>query len=179
MANVAVLSQPVRDVKPEVLRPIMLRPRRAKRLDVGLRIAQPPGPRGPHHRAPHPGVHRAALACTCLVRENQEYRDFVLSRFRDIPEMMDDSSRCGRRYRWNTRVTIRIVPDARLSRAQQEVVEMDYGMEAGALEVTTRGRLVPYALKLLHIDPTDKLSEPMAQQIIVENRAELLPWLFG
>jgi hypothetical protein len=80
---------------------------------------------------------------------------------------------------WNTRVTIRIVPDPRLARAQQEVVEVDYGMENGALEITTRGKLVPYALKMLHIDPKEELPDPTAQQIIVENRSELLPWLFG
>jgi hypothetical protein len=80
---------------------------------------------------------------------------------------------------WNTRVTIRITPDPRLSREQREVVEVDYGMENGVLEVSTRGKLVPYALKLLHIDPDESLADPTAQQIIVENRAELLPWLFG
>jgi hypothetical protein len=58
-------------------------------------------------------------------------------------------------------------------------VEVDYGMDKGALEVTTRGKLVPYALKLLHIDPKEELADPMAQQIIVENRDELNPWLFG
>jgi hypothetical protein len=52
-------------------------------------------------------------------------------------------------------------------------------MENGALEVTTRGKLVPYALKLLHIDPKAMLDDPMAQQIVVENRDELTPWLFG
>ncbi len=52
-------------------------------------------------------------------------------------------------------------------------------MQDGALEVTTRGKLVPYALKLLHIDPKEELDDPMAQQIIVENREELAPWLFG
>jgi hypothetical protein len=38
---------------------------------------------------------------------------------------------------------------------------------------------VPYALKLLHVDPKEELEDPMAQQIIVENRDELSPWLFG
>jgi hypothetical protein len=80
---------------------------------------------------------------------------------------------------WNTLVTIRIVPDPRLSLAQQEVVEVDYGMNDGALEIRTRGKLVPYALKLLHINPREELPDPMAQQIIVENRAALAPWLFG
>lgn len=104
----------------------------------------------------------------------------MLSRFRDIPEIMDESEHgMEADTEWNTRVTIRIVPDPRLLQEQKEVVEVDYGMEDGALEVTTRGKLVPYALKMLHIDPNEEQADPMAQQIIVENRAELLPWLFA
>jgi hypothetical protein len=66
-----------------------------------------------------------------------------------------------------------------LTQEQQRVIEHDYGMENGLLEVSTRAKLVPYALKLLHLENTEEKSDPTAQQIIVENRAELEPWLFG
>jgi predicted DNA-binding transcriptional regulator YafY len=112
--------------------------------------------------------------------KNQGYRDFVLSRFRDKPEIMDESAHGSEGdSEWNTEVTIRLTPDPRLSPAQREVVEVDYGMHHGALEITTRGKLVPYALKLLHVDPKEEQDDPTAQQIIVENRQELEPWLFG
>jgi hypothetical protein len=52
-------------------------------------------------------------------------------------------------------------------------------MQGGALCITTRGKLVSYALKLLHVNPREQLADPMAQQIIVANRDELEPWLFG
>ncbi|MEH6593240.1 MAG: hypothetical protein V7746_23425, partial [Halioglobus sp.] len=105
---------------------------------------------------------------------------FVLSRFRDIPEIMDDSDHgIEGDSDWNTWVTIRIVPDPRLSSEQQAVIEHDYGMEQGVLEVSTRAKLVPYALKLLHIEHKQQLVDPTAQQIIVENRKELEGWLFG
>tara|TARA_R110001599_G_scaffold353795_2_gene597953 strand:+ start:103108 stop:103983 length:876 start_codon:yes stop_codon:yes gene_type:complete len=180
MANVEVLSQPVRDVKPQVLRPIMQAARLQKRLDVDYVSINNPDREG-RIIVPHTLVYtglRWHVRAWC--EKNQEYRDFVLSRFRDIPEIMDDS-----RYgvagdtEWNTIIIIRIIPDPRLRRDQQDVVEVDYGMENGALEVRTRAKLVPYALKLLHIDPKEQLSDPTAQQIIVENRDEVLPWLFG
>ena len=180
MANVEVLSQPVRDVKPEVLRPIMQAARLQKRLDVDYVSINNPDREG-RIIVPHTLVYtglRWHVRAWC--EKNQEYRDFVLSRFRDIPDIMDDSIHgVEDDTQWNTRITIRIVPDPRLEPAQQEVVEVDYGMERGALEVTTRGKLVPYALKMLHIDPKETLDDPMAQQIIVENRAELMPWLFN
>ena len=180
VANVEVLSVPVRDVKPEILRPIMQAARQQKRLDVDYVSINNPDREGRiivPHTLVYTGV-RWHVRAWC--EKNLEYRDFVLSRFRDIPEIMDESGHgVAGDDEWNTRVTIRITPDPRLSREQQEVVQVDYGMEDGALEVATRGKLVPYALKLLHIDPNESLDDPAAQQIIVANRAELQPWLFS
>ena len=180
VANVEVLSVPVRDVKPEVLRPIMQAARQQKRLEVDYVSINNPDREG-RIIVPHTLVYtglRWHVRAWC--EKNQEYRDFVLSRFRDIPEIMDASEHgAADDSDWNTQVTIRITPDPRLSRAQREVVEVDYGMDNGALEVTTRGRLVPYALKLLHIDPGEPVLDPTAQQIVLENREELQRWLFG
>jgi predicted DNA-binding transcriptional regulator YafY len=178
-ANAESLSVPVRDVKPEVLRPIMLAARQQKRLDVDYVSINNPDHEG-RIIVPHTLVHtglRWHVRAWC--EKNQEYRDFVLSRFRDIPEIMDESEHGSEMdEEWNTSVNIRIVPDPRLSEEQQRVIEHDYGMEGGVLEIPTRGRLVPYALKLLHIDHRQLKEDPTAQQIIVENRAALEHWLF-
>ena len=180
VANVEVLTLPVRDVKPDILRPIMQAARQQKRLDVDYVSINNPDREG-RIIVPHTLVYtglRWHVRAWC--EKNQQYRDFVLSRFRDIPEIMDDSAH-GQSgdTEWNTQVTIRIIPDPRMTRAQQDVVQVDYGMENGALEVSTRGKLVPYALKLLHVGLEERLEDPMAQQIVVENRSELKPWLFG
>jgi predicted DNA-binding transcriptional regulator YafY len=179
VANVEVLSVPVRDVRPEVLRPIMQAARQQKRLDVDYVSINNPDREG-RIIVPHTLVYtglRWHVRAWC--EKNLEYRDFVLSRFRDIPEIMDESEHgVDGDDEWNTRITIRIAPDPRLEPAQQEVVEVDYGMTDGLLEVTTRGKLVPYALKLLHVDPNESQEDPTAQQIVLQNREELLPWLF-
>lgn len=180
VANVEVLSVPVRDVRPEVLRPIMQAARQQKRLEVDYVSINNPDREGRiivPHTLVYTGV-RWHVRAWC--EKNLEYRDFVLSRFRDIPEIMDESGHgVDGDEQWNTLVTISIVPDPRLNRAQREVVEADYGMENGSLKITTRGKLVPYALKLLHIDPNELLDDPTAQQIVVENRDELGTWLFA
>ncbi len=180
VANVEVLSVPVRDVRPEVLRPIMQAARQQKRLEVDYVSINNPDREG-RIIVPHTLVYtglRWHVRAWC--EKNRGYRDFVLSRFRDIPEILDDSEHgVEGDDEWNTRVTIRVVPHPHLSPAQQQVVEADYGMEQGVLEITTGGKLVPYALKLLHIDPKEELDDPMAQQIVVANREELAPWLFG
>jgi len=180
VANVEVLSVPVRDVRPGVLRPIMQAARMQKRLDVDYVSIGNPDRQG-RIIVPHTLVHtglRWHVRAWC--EKNQDYRDFVLSRFRDVPDIMDESEHgVEGDTQWNTQVSIRIIPDPRLSPDQQGVIERDYGMEKGVLEITTRGKLVPYALKQLHIDPKEILEDPTAQQIVVENLEEVSAWLFA
>lgn len=180
VANVDVLSVPVRDVRPEVLRPIMQAARQQKRLEVDYVSIQHPDREG-RIIVPHTLVFtglRWHVRAWC--EKNQEYRDFVLSRFRDIPVILNDSGHgIDGDSEWNAQVTLRIIADPRLREDQRQVVEADYGMQDGALTMTLRGKLVPYALKLLHIDPNAMQEDPMAQQIVVANREELQPWLFG
>lgn len=178
-ANVEVLSVPVRDVRPQTLRPIMQAARLQKRLEVDYVSIKNPDREG-RIIVPHTLVFnglRWHVRAWC--EKNLEYRDFVLSRFRDTPEILDNSEHgIDSDTDWNTLVTVRIIPDPRLNAEQQRVVEVDYGMQAGALQIETRGKLVPYALKLLHIDPTAEHPDPTAQQIVVENRTALERWLF-
>lgn len=180
VANVEVLSLPVRDVKPDVLRPIMQAARQRKRLDVDYVSINNPDREG-RIIVPHTLVYtglRWHVRAWC--EKNQEYRDFVLSRFRDTPEIMDESEHdVAGDIEWNTMVTVHITPDPRLSAAQREVVEVDFGMVNGALEIPTRGKLVPYVLKLLHVDHREIAGDPTAQQIVLRNRDELHRWLFG
>ncbi|NND69691.1 MAG: WYL domain-containing protein [Halioglobus sp.] len=179
VANVQVLSVPVRDVRPEVLRPIMQAARQQRRLEVDYVSLNNPDREliiFVANTLVYTGL-RWHVRAWC--EKHQEYRDFVLSRFRDIPEIMEESEHgVAGDDDWHAMATIRLVPDQRLSPAQREVIQEDYGMEDGALIVQTRARLVPYVLQLLHVD-TGTADDPRAQQIVVENREELSPWLFS
>ena len=84
----------------------------------------------------------------------------------DAPDP-DDPSRLTKQDVESTRIV-----------GQPVYIEHDYGMEGGVLCVTTRGKLVPYALKLLHIDHRTEKKDPTAQQITLENRTALEQWLF-
>ncbi len=179
MPNVDVLQVPVRDVAPGLLRPIMQAARQQRRLEVDYVSIHSPDREG-RIIVPHTLVHtglRWHVRAWC--EKNQAYRDFVLSRFRGTPEIMDESDRgADGDEHWNTWITLRLVPDPRLSGPQREVVAQDYGMEGEVLEVKTRARLVHYTIKLLQIDPYLHQIEPNAQQLIVQNLDELQPWLF-
>jgi predicted DNA-binding transcriptional regulator YafY len=178
-ANIEVLTVPLRDVRPELLRPLVTAARQQKRLEVDYVSIHNPDRDG-RIIVPHTLVHtglRWHVRAWC--EKNQDYRDFVLSRFRGDADIMDDSPHShGEDLRWHERVTIRVVPDPRLTDAQKDVVGHDYGMINGVLEVETRGALVQYALQALRIDTSIEQLKPEAQQITVENFSTLQTYLF-
>ena len=161
------------------LRPIVSAARAQKRLEVDYVSIHAPDREG-RVIVPHTLVHtglRWHVRAWC--EKNQAYRDFVLSRFRGEADIMDVSAHGYEQDEdWRSTVTIRIVPDKRLSKAQREVVAQDYGMKKNVLEIETRRSLVQYALQALRIDTSIVQIKPEAQQIMVENLAELQRHLF-
>ena len=178
-ANIEVLSVPLRDVRPELLRPLVTAARQQKRLEVDYVSIHNPDRDG-RIIVPHTIVHtglRWHVRAWC--EKNQDYRDFVLSRFRGDAKIMDDSEHSHEEdLRWHEQVTIRVVPEPRLTDAQKDVIAHDYGMVDGVLKVETRGALVQYALQALRIDTSIVQLKPEAQQITVENFDALQSYLF-
>ncbi|MEM6545275.1 MAG: hypothetical protein AAF680_10240, partial [Pseudomonadota bacterium] len=75
-------------------------------------------------------------------------------------------------------VEVVVKPDPRLTDEQQEVIAVDYGMSERVLRINTRGILVNYLLQLLQLDNQTEQANPLAQQIVLANRAELSEWLY-
>ena len=174
------VDKPQFEIKPELTRPLIQAIHKGTGVTVMYRSMEHPS--GTERSLfPHTLVYsgfRWHVRAWC--EKNAAYRDFVLSRFRGIPDIMEESEHgVDDDTDWNQMVIVRIAPDPRLNLEQREVVETDYGMEGGVLEVSTRARLVTYVLQLLHIEPNALAGDPTAQQIVVENRDELTPWLFG
>lgn len=180
VANVEALSSPVRDVRPETLRPLMQAARQQCRVEVDYVSVANPNREG-RIIVPHTLVFtglRWHLRAWC--EKNQAYRDFVLSRFRGETELLDNSPHGeSGDSEWNTWVNIILAPDPRLSEDRRAVVAGDYGMTDGQLQLRCRGKLVHYQLKLMQIDPHLTQVDPTAQQIAVANLDELSPWLFN
>ncbi len=179
-AHTEVLQVPDRSIRPEVLRPILLACREGLRLEseyvslanpeVEIRVMAP-------HTLVFTGM-RWHVRAYC--EKNREYRDFVLSRFRGEPDLMDTSEHTREQDEaWNTPVTVLIEPDARLSPAQKAIIEVDYGMLDGHLPVETRGALVQYVLQRFGIDPNTVQANAAAQQLQVGNLQALKEWLYS
>ncbi|MFK8041331.1 helix-turn-helix transcriptional regulator, partial [Congregibacter sp.] len=179
-ANVEQITPPGRDVAPSILRPMIQAARARKRLEVDYVSLQHPDREG-RIIVPHTLVFtgfRWHVRAWC--EKNQGFRDFVLSRFRGEAEILDTSEHGeDQDDDWSKRINIIVVPDPRLTEDQQAVIAHDYGMNGGTLILNTRATLINYQLQLLQLDPFKEQENPLAQQVVLQNRDELEPWLFG
>ncbi len=179
-AHTEVLDVPDRSVRPEVLRPLLKACRESLRLECEyVSFTTPDGET--RLIAPHTLIYtgmRWHVRAYC--EKNRDYRDFVLSRFRGEPDLMDAPSEHTRELDdgWNILLTVVIEPDSRLKPEQRTIIEADYGMRDGQLVIVTRGALVQYVLQRYQIDPTKVHAKATAQQIVVANLEELQPWLY-
>lgn len=175
------LPVPARSISPEILRPIVKACQKRQRLEVDYRSVNDPQPDG-RVIAPHSIVYatnRWHIRAFC--EKNNDFRDFVLTRFFSVPELEDGLSDKSENddQNWNTLVNVSVAPDPRLSQEQKVVIEHDYGMKNGKLLITVRASLLAYLLKELRIDAHTIHADPRAQQVIVENLDQIKQWVFG
>ncbi|MFT0520582.1 WYL domain-containing protein [Pseudomonas sp.] len=174
-----VLKVPDRSVKPEVLRPLLKACREKRRLDIDYVSFNSPALEG-RTIAPHTLVYtgmRWHVRAYC--EKNGKYRDFVLSRFRGVPELRDEVTENGMDLdvEWNTPIDVIFKPDERLTDAQQAIIEVDFGMLDGHLVVPSSQALAKYVVRRFHVNPSMHDARPEAQQLVLANRAALKPWL--
>lgn len=177
-ANTHMLQLPSRPVDPVILRAIVLAAREQRRVDIGYISVNNPETDG-RIIVPH------TLVCTpmrwhvrAFCEKNGDYRDFVLSRFRGEPELMDVSED-GKAQddSWNTDIELMLRPDPRLEPEQQAVIEHDYGMQNGYLSVLSKAALLQYVLQAYRLDPHKQEAKPEAQQIVIGNYRDIERWL--
>ena len=177
-AHTKVLEVPDRPIRPEILRPLLAACRDGLRLEIEYVSLNTPNVEI-RLIAPHTLVYsgmRWHVRAYC--EKNRQYRDFVLSRLRGDPDLLDASENTRELDEdWNTEVPIIFTPDSRLNAAQQCIIETDFGMTEGKLVVSSRKALVKYVLARYQVDPRNQATNPEAQQIVVSNIKELRPWL--
>lgn len=178
-AHTLVLQVPDRSIQPEILRPLLKACRDKLRLEIEyVSLANPE----PEVRViePHTLVYtgmRWHVRAYC--EKNAAYRDFVLSRIRGTPDLLEsnDNGAEGDEV-WNSEIAVILQPDPRLDEAQKAIIQRDYGMVDGRLEIPTRQALVKYVLQRYQIDPKNLDPKAEAQQVVIGNLSELKPWLY-
>ena len=147
-----VLDVPSRHVDPAIVRGLVQAARNQLRVDVdyaSLSSEETSGRNIVPHTLIYDGI-RWHVRAYCEKRG--EYLDFVMSRFRGVPDLLDGSPH-GREQdvEWNTQVEVVVIPNPYLTPEQQAIIAMDYAMQDGQLRFTRRIPLVHYALDRMQV----------------------------
>jgi predicted DNA-binding transcriptional regulator YafY len=159
--NLAAVKLPERAVKPDVVRVIIKACRQKQSIEIcyasmtnpqwASRVISP-------HTVVYSGF-RWHVRAYCHKRN--EFRDFVLSRIQGVPVVVD-------------------VPNPMLSSAQKKLVEVDYFMKGGRLELEIKKALVQYTLQRYQVDTTGrKTDRPEESPLVSENMDDIKKYLFG
>lgn len=108
--------------------------------------------------------------------ENQEFRDFVISRIQDIKDSRHTAINADDDTWWNTYIDVIVQPRDGLTAGQRSAIESDFGMSNGRLRFTCRKALAFYLLRQLQLDRITELP-PIAQPLELVNRDQLAPFI--
>lgn len=174
------LQLPPRQVNPAIIRTLVQAMRSQQRVEADYVSLTNPDREG-RIISPYTFVNtglRWHLRGWC--EKHQEYRDFVLSRFRGEAEILGESEKTGIDDEvWHNEVELILVPDRRLTPEQQAVIAHDYQMEEGKLHIKTRAALAQYVLQQMQVNIKTLDAIPEAQQLELVNLNDVKPWLFG
>lgn len=99
--------------------------------------------------------------------KDEIFKDFVLSRIRQIRRKTPIEISAADDEDWNTDVSLFIAPHPDLSETQKQVICEDYSMQKGVAQIIVRKALLYYTLKRLGLDTDPSARKPQDQQIIL------------
>lgn len=174
--HVEILDVPNRHIDPVIVRGLVQAARHQLRVDVdyvSLSSAEQSGRNIVPHTLVYDGI-RWHVRAFC--EKKGEYLDFVMSRFRGTPELLNASEH-GRNQdkEWNTPVTAVVVPNPELSATQQTIIANDYGMTDSKQLITQRIPLLHYALERLQVSyDGEHRDQPLQHPLVLANRTDLI-----
>ena len=181
--GVATVQLPDRAIRPEVVREVV----RACRAGTSLRVlyASMSNP-APHERviSPHTLVYtgfRWHVRAWCHKRE--DFRDFLLSRIDRTPKPCDEEApEAESDCLWQEKISLTLIPNLLLSDSQKALVERDFAMPEGRLQLTVRKALAHYTLQRFQAAITEDNASRVREhplQLLPTDRRRLEPLLFG
>jgi predicted DNA-binding transcriptional regulator YafY len=174
LPDVGVLPMPARRVEANVLRKFLATMRESRSVSIEYQSLNDSRP-DPLWReiTPHAfgsdGL-RWHLRAFCHIEH--VFKDFIISRCLRIGKTGEPLADPRADTNWHTYFNVMLIPNPRLSQAQQATIERDYGMQNGRCELQIRRALLYYLDKRLRLDVAEIQDRPKETPIVVANRKE-------
>ena len=125
--------------------------------------------------SPHAlGFHGYRWYVRAFCHIDESYKDFLLPRILGTRGLRPQTINPEQDKDWFEVVTLLIGPNPAFSDDQRRVVELDYGMKNGVLEIRIRRAFLYYALKRLGLDHDLTSLSATEQHVVLLNREEVL-----
>jgi predicted DNA-binding transcriptional regulator YafY len=105
--------------------------------------------------------------CRAFCHEDEVFKDFLIARIMEVGKTRRGTVNHLLDREWNELEEIIIGPHPGLSATQKKVIESDYGMVDGRLNLCVRKASVFYFLKRLGLDGDPLKKQPEEQQIVL------------
>ena len=102
----------------------------------------------------------------------EKFLDFVLARVIDVIDRREEEFDTSADLAWHRKAFVRLGPNTALSQATQRAVALDFGMEAGVVEIEVRLSLIYYFSRQMLFDVAHSLPAERVQVILL-NKDEL------
>lgn len=181
--SIASVQLPDRSIRPEVVRELIKACRNQGKVKILYASMSTPQL---HERmiAPHTLVYsgfRWHVRAWCYTR--LAYRDFLISRIDRTPKPSGAAEHGPESDQlWNEKTILTLIPNTLLNEAQKALVERDFGMPDGRLQITTRKALAHYTLQRYQAAITEAEASRVNEhplQLHPDDRPKLKPYLFN
>lgn len=108
-------------------------------------------------------------------QKRKGFADFVLARILSIGGFEPSSIDPTTDAQWHTVLTLVLAPRPDLTPGKKRVIELDYGMEDGQVEMSCRQAFLFYTLRRLGLQADAE--SPAEQQIVLKNRVDVQPYI--
>ena len=165
---------PARPVQTTTLARLLWAVRRGEELKVGYQSMRRPAPTK-RWIAPHAlgfDGQRWHIRAWCF--ENNDFRDFVISRIQGVDEARQTTISAENDEWWHSHIDLIVKPRDGLTPGQRAAIEVDYGMTKGQLIWRCRKALAFYVIRQLRLDWGGELPL-LVQPLELANAEELAP----
>jgi predicted DNA-binding transcriptional regulator YafY len=172
--GVVGIDLPLRPLPAEALQPVTRAIHQRQSIEVTYQSMSSEAPTT-RWITPHSIVYdgyRYHARAWCHRRE--DFRDFVIGRVTHTGGVGDPGPGIDRDEAWHTRIALRLGPHPGLTPAQRAIIEREYGMKNGELQLRVREALLHYTLTQLHLDRFTRERTPAEQQIILLEGSDLV-----
>jgi len=162
-----------RHIEPQMLRHILDVIRTRASVHIKYQSMSRPEPKG-RWISPHAlGFDGFRWHARAWCHSRASFVDFVLARILEVGGVKSSEINPADDIGWDREITLRFAPHPDLKGGQRKAIELDYGMQDGDAEITTRVCLSYYLERQFGLDAESPKLKGERQQVVLVNRDEL------